>query len=200
MGMKIKKALWLSLAITIPLALSPLAAVAQQDAPPPSPPPDLQSPQAPRAPQPPPPPVRDRTMDTIHSYRLTYTLTEMDGEKRLGWPHYAFVLDTDAPPASLKLGTQVRFDTGPDQYRYIDIDLNIRASLRQFANGLQLRTYVEQTDVDAQQLNTKGPMSRHASLESAVLLNVGQPVVLGEFNMPSSSHHMQITVVLSKVP
>ena len=38
-------------------------------------------------------------------YRLTFTMTEMDGNKRINSQRYVVAADADAPPTDLRLGT-----------------------------------------------------------------------------------------------
>ncbi|MHB1840649.1 MAG: hypothetical protein ACYCPD_12905 [Acidobacteriaceae bacterium] len=157
-----------------------LAQSAQKDAPPPpptgSPLPPL--PSLPHFDQ------RDAQRTITGPYRLTYTLTEMDGSKRLGTQRYAIVLDAgrDVPPAQLRLGSKIPLETGEfhagsgaqTQISYIDVGLNIEASLLLFANGLELRSHVIQSAVDTQQSLSKDPVVRQTDFSSAVLLNEGQ--------------------------
>lgn len=215
--MQLKYPLRLSLALAVGFATAPvLAHAAPQDGAPP-PPPGQQGPQQPAPPpglrtQPPPPPwqaatERDAQRTIPGVYRLTYTLTEMDGSRRVGSQHYDVLLDADAPPTNLKLGTKVPLVTGGvesnnlmTQIQYIDVGLNINARLRQFANGLELRSHVEQSTLDPGQANQKDPVIRQTSLESTVLLNQNKPMVLGNLDTPGSTHSMQIQVELTRVP
>ena len=50
------------------------------------------------------------------NYRLTYTVTEMDGGKQIGTQHYAMVL-ASGQTTSLKLGNRVPVVTGPARRR-----------------------------------------------------------------------------------
>lgn len=140
-------------------------------------------------------------------YRLTYTFTEMDGEKRIGSQHYAVVLDSDTK-TSLRLGTKVpittsqAYENAPNQQQisYIDIGLSIDARLRQFANGLELETHVAQSALESQEPNTKDPVVRQTDLDSSALLLEGKPIVLGMLDTPESTHRLEIQVELSKIP
>ncbi|MHB1938225.1 MAG: hypothetical protein ACYCOR_16805 [Acidobacteriaceae bacterium] len=210
---KHKNAFWLSLVCGITLACSPvLAQGAQQDAPPP--PPNGQQPGArPISPLAPLPRLgldewaEQRTVSG--PYRLTYTLTEMDGTKRVGSQHYAIMLDADASPTNLRLGTKIPIETGASganalpsqtQISYIDVGTNIQSKLRQFANGLELSSHVVQSAVDSPQSLLKTPVIRQTDLQSTVLLNEDKPIVLGNADTPGSTHSLQIQVELTKVP
>lgn len=77
--------------------------------------------------------------------------------------------------------------------------MNINASLRQFANGLELSSHFVQSAADPQQSLEKPPIIRQADLETTVLLNENKPTVLGDMLMPGSTHSLQIQVELTRL-
>jgi len=229
--MKCRNKFWISLVCGITLACSPvLAQSPQQDALPPLP----NGQQAGARPGLPPPvlsPDQRNAQRTIPgAYRLTYTLAEMDGTKRVGSQRYAIVLDSgeEVPSAQLKLGSKVPLETGELQgsstsqtISYIDVGLSIDASLRSFANGYELRSHIVQSAIDIspppplpplpppsqqslpplpQQPLPKDPVIRETNLKSAVLLQENKPVIIGNVDMLGSTHVLQIQVELTKVP
>jgi hypothetical protein len=219
--MNSRNAFWISLVCGISLACSPvLAQGAPQDAPPPPPNGEQSGPpsdgQAGTRPGLPPLPrldnmdERDSRRTITGPYRLTYTLTEMDGNKRLGSHRYEIVLDAgwDIQPSQLRLGTKVPIETGEFQANssaqttisYIDVGLNIEASLKQFANGLQLRSHVIQSAVDPQQSVAKQPVIRQTDFRSDILLNEGKSLTIGNVDMPGTTHVLKIEVEVNKIP
>jgi hypothetical protein len=204
--MEHKNAFWLSLVLSMSLAGTAVSAYAAQQK-------DISPPPPQQAAQPAPPHLdpdqRDAQRRVTGPYRLTYTLTEMDGTKRVGSQRYAIVLDAglDVPPAFLKLGSKIPLQTGEfqtsppqTQFTYIDVGLNISASLRSFANGLELRTHIVQSAIDTQQPPPKDPVIRQTDFQSAVLLNENKPITIGNVDMPGTTHVLQIQVELSKLP
>lgn len=206
--MQSKCSIWLVPALAATFASAPLwAQKGPQGAAPPPPP------QGPQATLPQPPPPRDYSKESdmhrtiLGAYRLTYTLTEMDGTKRLGSKHYAIVLDADARATTLKLGVKVPVETGESKagsvahtdISYIDVGMNIQATLRQFANGMELRCHIVESAVDPQQSGLKTPVIRYSEIKSTVLLNENKPVILGNVDTPGSTHGLQIQVELSRV-
>ena len=212
--MERKNTFWFSLVCAMTFVCAPvLAHAAQQGG---APPPQAGQPSPPSgwtAQQPPPTPAMEAAERDAHrtipgAYRLTYTLTEMDGTKRIGSHHYVIAVDVDAPPTSLKLGTKIPIETGASgpgslpgqtEISYIDIGVNIRSHLRQFANGVELNSHVVQSAVDSQQSLLKSPVIRVSDLESTVLLNENKPVILGTVDIPGSTHSLQVQVELTRV-
>ena len=86
------------------------------------------------------------------TYRLTYTISEMDGGKRIGSQHFAMVL-TSGQRTQMKQGSKVPVVTGTNNkdsgtmesaVSYLDIGMNFDATLEESANGVSLRSKVEQ--------------------------------------------------------
>jgi hypothetical protein len=88
-------------------------------------------------------------------YRLTYTITEMDASKAMGTQHVALVVATDGK-TTMKQGSRVPIVIGSvdaqvsavnSQVQYVDVGLNIEASVEGSADGLRLRSTVEQSSM-----------------------------------------------------
>ena len=139
-------------------------------------------------------------------YRLTYTLTELDAGKRIGVQSFAVIVAAGGR-TSLKDGSKIPIVTGtlskdskdPEtQFNYLDIGLNIDASLDDFANGARLRTKVEQSSA-AEEKTISGinePLIRQSVLEGTSFLTPGKPVSLGSFDIPGSTRHLDVSVVM----
>lgn len=219
--MQSKHSLRLSLALAAGFACAPiLAQAARQDGAPPPPPPGQQGPQQPAPPAgmrplpPLPPPDRDQrdAQRTIPgAYRLTYALTEMDGSRRVGSQHYAIALNANSGQTFLKLGSRIPIATEMStsnnsanpltEFQYIDVGMDIKAGLRQFANGIQLQSSLTQSEAEAQTPNLKTlPVIRQTTLNNTVLLTEGKAVMLGTADIPGSTHSLQVQVELIRVP
>src|SRR5271170_4145375 len=89
------------------------------------------------------------------TYRLTYTITEIDGGKRVGTQHYSMILAAGQRTV-MKQGNRVPVATGSTntvgsgevtQFTYIDVGLNFDATVDECANGAKLRSKVEQLSI-----------------------------------------------------
>jgi hypothetical protein len=148
----------------------------------------------------------DRLRD---AYRLTYTLTETDGGKRVGSQHLTFVA-VRAEKTELKQGTRVPVLTGvasagaADQYsqvQYVDIGLSIQASLEGTPENLRLRTKIEQSSLAEQKpgANSQVPVIRQTVLEGASILVPGRALVLGSLEILGGTRKLEIEVVAEPV-
>jgi hypothetical protein len=206
--MKYKNAFWLSLVCGITLACSPaLAQGAHQDAPPPPPNGALPGSSLPSLP-PLNPEQRDAQRTISGPYRLTFTITEMDGSKKVNSQHYVVSGDADAPPTELKLGTKIPIETGASgagalpplsQITYIDIGLRINARLRKFANGLELSSNISQSAIDSRETTLKSPVIRQTSLVSTVLFAEDKLTTLGIMDELGTTHRLQIEVEVTRI-
>ncbi len=114
------------------------------------------------------------------AYRLVYTVTESDGEKRVGTQHYSMIVAA-GQRTQMKQGSKVPIATGSSrasgssealtQFTYLDIGMNFDATLDEFPNGVRLRTKVEQLGVAEQVsgVGTQDPVIRQSMLEGDVV-------------------------------
>ena len=144
----------------------------------------------------------------LKTYRLTYTLTETDGGKRVGTQHFAMIV-VSGRKTVLKQGNRVPLVTGSvstsggaqTQVQYLDIGLNIDASIEESADGVKLNTQVEQSSIAEEKsgLGTQDPIVRQAKLEGTSILTAGQPLILGSMDIPSTARRLDIEVVMEHV-
>jgi type II secretory pathway component GspD/PulD (secretin) len=143
------------------------------------------------------------------TYRLVYTITEMDGGKSIGTEHYSMVVVT-GQRTNLKQGSKVPLLTGSydpgsskeqTQYTYLDVGMNFSAVLDEFANGVRLQSKVEQSSIAEERSGAVGldPIVRQSVLEGTAFLSLGKPLMLGSVDIPGSTRHLDIGVVMELV-
>jgi type II secretory pathway component GspD/PulD (secretin) len=146
------------------------------------------------------------------SFRLTYTITEMgagEGEKTAGPQHFALVA-VSGEKADFKEGSRVplvtgSYDTGSStsnsQVQYIDVGLSIEATVDGFAQGVQVRTKIEESKVADEKsgIGAQDPVIRQVRLETTATLEPGKAVVLGTMDVPGSGRKREISVVAEAV-
>jgi type II secretory pathway component GspD/PulD (secretin) len=144
------------------------------------------------------------------TYRLTYTIVEMDGGKRLGVQHFAMIV-APGQRTVLKQGSRVPIATGSysatgntgaqAQVSYVDVGMNFDATMDELANGARLRSKVEQLSI-AEQTSGVGvadPIIRQTALEGTSFLTLGKPLVLGSIDIPGSTRHLDVEVAMEQV-
>lgn len=149
-------------------------------------------------------------LDIPHKqYRLTYTLTETDGGKRIGLQHYAMVV-TPGQRMQMKEGSRVPLITGSfkstdkgteQQTTYLDVGLNFDQTLQEHGNGFQLRSLVEQTSIAEEKsgIGPEDPVIRQTRLEGTSILPEGKAVSLGSLDVLGSTRRLDVEVTVEAV-
>ena len=149
----------------------------------------------------------DRSAKT---YRLTYTITEMDDGKQTGKQDFTLVVSSGARTV-LKQGTKVPVVTGVfnegsssanSQVQYLDVGLNLEASLEGHGDGLRLRSKIEQSRVAEEKsgVGMQDPMVHQTTLEEISTLTPGKPLLLGSLDIPGTARRQQIEIISEPVP
>ena len=143
------------------------------------------------------------------TYRLTYTTSEMDGGKRIGIQHVAIIV-VSGGKTNLKQGSKVPYATGAEnpgstaqnaQVSYFDVGLSIDASLDEFVDGVRLRTKIEQSSIaeEKSSVGPQDPVVRQTVLEGTAILTLGKPLTLGSLDIPGSTRHQDVEVLMEVV-
>lgn len=143
-------------------------------------------------------------------YRLSYTITEMDGTRKLGAETYALVI-APGTKTELKQDSKIPIVTGgsdnnaaghTSEIQYLDIGWNIEASLDGSSEGLKLRTKLDQSSLadDKSSSPSQDPVIRQTTLENSAVLTQGKSLQLGSFDIPGSTRREQVEVVSEVVP
>jgi type II secretory pathway component GspD/PulD (secretin) len=143
------------------------------------------------------------------TYRLIYTLTDMDGGKRIGVQHFGMIVFA-GQRTTLKQGSKVPIATGSStegssgsqtQFTYLDVGLNFDATLDPFADGMRLRSKVEQSSIAEEKsgFGPQDPIVRQTVLEGMSFLTPGKPLVLGSLDIPGSTRHLDVDVVMEQI-
>jgi hypothetical protein len=154
----------------------------------------------------------DAVQTAAKSYRLVWTITDIDGGKTVGTQHFAMIV-LSGGRTTMKLGSKIPVATGSynsgssagvqTQFQYLDVGLNIDASLDEVDGGMKLNSKVEQSSVSVAEEKTVGdvrePVIRQAVLTGASIMTVGKPVMLGSLDVPGSTRHLDVEVVLENV-
>jgi type II secretory pathway component GspD/PulD (secretin) len=143
------------------------------------------------------------------AYRLTYTLIDFDGTKRLGDQHYSMVL-VSGQRTVLKQGNRVPIVTGTDlkdpnnpqtQYTYLDIGMNFDATIDDAPNSLRLKAKIEQSSVVENHSNAlpQEPVIRQSLFEGSAVLTPGKPIVLGSLDISGTTRRIEIQATVEQL-
>ncbi len=139
------------------------------------------------------------------AYRVTFTIAEMDNEKRTGTQHVTLLVIAGGK-AVLKRGDRVPIVTGildkenaerNSQVQYLDVGLSIEVSL----DGDRLHSKIEQSSVadDKSGVGPQDPVIRQNTLEGMSDVTPGKRFVLGSLDIPGTTRHQEIEAVAELV-
>lgn len=138
------------------------------------------------------------------SYRLTYTVTEVDAGKTTSTEHYSTIL-TSEQQSILKDGNKVPVATGSysngsteTQFTYLDVGMNIESTIVSTAGGFILKLKIERSSLSTPVTisNVQEPVVRQRVLQTTSLLTLDKPVMLGSMDVPGSTHRIDIAAVI----
>ncbi len=143
------------------------------------------------------------------TYRLSFTITESDGTRKIGVQHTSMVI-ANGQRTTMKNGSKVPVATGSynsagatsqTQFTYLDVGINIDATLNEVAGGAQLKAKVEQSSIGEDRTfnGIQEPIVRQSVMEGVSMLQVGKPEVIGSLDITGSTRHLDIEVVMEPV-
>jgi type II secretory pathway component GspD/PulD (secretin) len=151
-----------------------------------------------------------RELDKPHkSFRLTYTVAVVEDGKTIGTQHFSLVA-ADGQRTTLKEGDKVPVATGSfstdnaasqTQFTYLDVGMNFDATVVSMASGLSLKTKVEQSSIGPTNTiaGVAEPVVRQSVLETATIAPLGKPLMLGSIDIPNSTRHLDVDVLIEQI-
>jgi type II secretory pathway component GspD/PulD (secretin) len=145
-------------------------------------------------------------LDRPHKvYRLTYSISEIEGGKRTGTQHVSLIVLTGTK-TTLRQGSRIPILTGSlsadsntpsTQVQYVDVGLNIDATVEGSSESLRLQTKVEQSSLAEERsgIGAQDPIIRQTTLQGDTLISQGKPLLLGSLDIPGGMRQQEIEVV-----
>jgi type II secretory pathway component GspD/PulD (secretin) len=140
-------------------------------------------------------------------YRLTYTITDIDGGKRLGSQQFTLLV-VSGERSLFKQGSRVPIVTGTfegepagTQVQYQDIGLSINAQVSGSPGALNLHTKVELSSLAEEKplASAQDPVVRQTVFDESSQLSQSKPMVLGSLDLPGTTRSQEIAVVAELV-
>ena len=142
-------------------------------------------------------------------YRLTYTVAVLESGKSIGTQHYSLVA-SDGQRTTMKEGDKVPVATGSfstenaasqTQFTYLDVGMSFDATVNSIANSVSLKTKVEQSSLGPSTTiaGVAEPVVRQSVLEGVSMATLGKPLMLGSIDVPNSTRHLDIDVMIEQI-
>ena len=145
------------------------------------------------------------------TYRLEYTITEMEDARKINARNYTVVCENrgSLSRGELKVGSRVPIattgvtNTQLTQFQYLDIGINIEARVVVTASGeLSLQSEVDMSSIPDSAPPEKvggNPVIRHFRVTSFSALALGKPILLTTADDVASHRQFQVQVTATKM-
>ena len=141
-------------------------------------------------------------------YRLEYTITEMDGAKKLSSRSYSLQVE-DHHKGTMRVGTRVAVPSGSftsgateqaTQYTYMDVGVNLDVTPSTIdATSIRLETSVDinslVTPDGSNAPSRRPPATRQCRDQASTIIPLDKPVTLTTQDDPSYNTSMQVQVI-----
>ena len=140
-------------------------------------------------------------------YRVTYTITDIDGGKRLGSQRFMLLVRSGSR-STIKQGSRVPIMTGTlagepvgTQMQYQDVGLSIQTDVNGSQDSISLRAKIEQSSLGDERggAASQNPVVRQNVLDETAELSQGKPLILGSLDVPGTPKSQEIAVVADLV-
>ncbi len=137
-------------------------------------------------------------------YKLDYVIAELEAGKRIEARDYTMLVEGNKS-GRVRIGNRVPVFAGAaaGQWQYLDIGVNIDASVHHSGDSVSLTTKVEVSSAVMPRGETEKlppqPTMRQFRTENDVVLSFGKPMVLFTLDEPNSKRSFQIQVTASLV-
>jgi type II secretory pathway component GspD/PulD (secretin) len=143
------------------------------------------------------------------SYRVTYTIAVMDDGKNIGTQHYSMIA-ADGQRTTMKEGDKIPVATGTfstdsataqTQFTYLDVGMNFDATVTSLANGVSLKSKVEQSSIGPTNTiaGVAEPVVRQSVLDGSSIAPLGKPLMLGSIDIANSTRRLDIDVMVEPI-
>jgi hypothetical protein len=162
-------------------------------------------------------PKEDETqLKTADSYKLEFSVHELDNGKRINSRSYSMLMRTasEALPKygnvkNLRIGSKVPFSTSTgtgttsNSIQYEDVGMNIDCRILPMANGNVVVganwEYSSLADEDAAKHDTLPPVFRQVRMNVESVVPLNKPTVLAEMDDVASTRHYVFEVKVTKI-
>ena len=140
---------------------------------------------------------------SIDAYRLDFVVSEMEDGKKINSRQYSMNLNAN-DGNGLKIGTRIPVEAEQGKFQYVDVGTNLRARLKDHANGMELQVGAEISNFAVPEatrtcgVNTP-PLIRQMQINASTLAVIGKPMVVGSVDDPNSKRQFQLEVTVTRL-
>lgn len=141
-----------------------------------------------------------------HSYRLDFTISELEDGKKINSRQYSMSLNGN-DQNEIKIGTRVPVEVKQGEIQYLDVGTTIWSRLRDRADVswlsndvmLNVRSDLSNFAIPDQQTQGMRPTIRQIKIDSSVIATPGKQMVVGSADDPNSKRQFQLEVIVNRL-
>jgi hypothetical protein len=141
-----------------------------------------------------------------HSYRLDFTISELEDGKKVNSRQYSINLNS-GEANEIKIGTRVPVEAKQGEFQYLDVGTSIWCRLRDSTDiawlsndvMLQVRSDLSNFAIPDQQAQNMRPIIRQVKIDSSAIATVGKQMVVGSADDPNSKRQFQVEVMVTRL-
>lgn len=141
-----------------------------------------------------------------HSYRLDYTLTELEGGKKIDSRQYSVSVGggsrNERPwPGQVQIGTRVPVSTNTDgSTQYVDVGTRIHSYISMRDGAQVLNTNCDVSSMAPDQAKESGrPILRTLTIANETPVVLGKAVMVGTADDPNSARQFQLEITVTEI-
>lgn len=156
------------------------------------------------------------TTEPDHTYRLEFTISELEDGKKINSRQYSMTLKS-GDDNEIKIGTRVPVEVKQTEIQYLDVGTNIWCRLRDRAGEepsshglrdlswlgndvmLNVRSELSNFAIPEQQSQSMRPTIRQIKIDSSTIVTTGKQMVVGSADDPNSKRQFQLEVLVTKL-
>ena len=141
-----------------------------------------------------------------HSYRLDYTVFELEDGKKINSRQYSMNVN-GGEQNQMKIGTRVPVTIKADEIQYMDVGTSIWCRLRDHKDVLWLnddvllnaKMEISNFAIPEQQGQSTRPAIRQMAIEASTIATLGKAMTVGTVDDPNSKRQFQLEVTVTKL-
>ena len=147
----------------------------------------------------------DAQVKPADSYKVEFTVNEIENGKRINSRSYMMLLRAEAVPKwterqHLRVGSRVPYAVESDKFQYQDVGMNIDCRLMPLGNGsVAIDTNLEYSSVAGEQGGATHPLFRQVRSGVEAVLPPDKPTAIAEMDDVASTRRYSFEVKVTKI-
>jgi hypothetical protein len=145
--------------------------------------------------------IVEKQAKPLSTYRLEFSLREVEDSKRLNARSYTMLVDEDVW-GRIRVASRVPVATGKEQFQYVDVGVNIDCRIRERESHLLLEATIEISSfVSPEQPAAvpSSPVMRTVRSQISAAIPPGKPTLISTADDTATKHRYEVEVTAAKV-